>query len=320
MVSPVLRNLFRAIGRQFSRLRLVLERRKLDRLETHLGLLGWQQADYDHGTQQHADRVTAYEREQARLTNESAQLGLQIAELDGQRGALTSQHAETVAAVLQKEHPTAASVEELESQLTAKRKECRELEEHLAASDRELAAAEEKYRSLITPEMPSLQIQTELQHWRRVIMAHPREKADRAAKLHRATSEMMAMEALLESLEQRREQFEKQDQELDSKVTALQRAKRKVEKQIDSLEKSKADPYREIGRALADQKIHPLNQPEALKDVLQQREKIAGIEAAIAASLAAGRGEKQTMGLSGWLVGFGIVGWEAVVGLAIGGH
>jgi chromosome segregation ATPase len=320
MAIPVLRNLGRTIGRQFNRLRLVLERRKLERLETSLGLLGWQQADYDHGTQQHADRLTAYEREQARLTNESAQLGLQIVEIDERRGVLACEHAEALAATLQKEHPSASSVEELESQLAAKRKECRELEAWLAASDRELAEAEDKYQSLVTPDMPSLQVQAELQRWRRVIMAHPQEKADRTTKLRQATSEVTAMKALLESLTEKRAQFEKQDQELDNQVAALQRAKRKVEKQVDNLEKSKADPYREIGRALADQNIAPLNQPEALSAVLQQRDKIAGIEAAITASLAASSAENKTMGLHSWLAICGMIDLGAAVRLAIGGY
>jgi hypothetical protein len=320
MPLPALRNLGRMMGRQVNRLRLVFERRKLVRLETALGLLGWQQADYDVGTQQHADRVTDFEREQARLTNQSAEFGLQIVEIDERRGALACEYADALKATLEKEHPSAASLEELDSQYAAKRKECREMETQLAAMDEELAAAEERYRSLVSSEMPSPQIQSEMQRLRNVILAHPRQKADRAAKFQQATNETPAMKTLLEALVAKCKDFEKRDQELDDEVADLQRKKRKVEKQVDALEKSKSDPYREIGRALADQKIEPLNQPEALTAVLEQRKKIVGLEAAIAASLAASAAEGQGTGLKCWLMICGMIGSEMSALLAIGGQ
>src|SRR4051812_6210520 len=43
----LLRELARIVGCQTRRLRLIFERRKLARLESALGLLGWQQADYE---------------------------------------------------------------------------------------------------------------------------------------------------------------------------------------------------------------------------------------------------------------------------------
>ena len=128
------------------------------------------------------------------------------------------------------------------------------------------------------------------------------------------------MKTLLEALVAKRKEFEKRDQELDDEVADLQRKKRKVEKQVDALEKSKSDPYREIGRALADQKIEPLNQPEALTVVLQQRKKIVGIEAAIAVSLAASAAEGQVTGLKCWLMICGMIGSEMSALLAIGGQ
>jgi hypothetical protein len=54
----------------------------LAKAETQLGLLGWQQADFDEETQREVDKIMNVEREQARLTNEGATAGRSISELN----------------------------------------------------------------------------------------------------------------------------------------------------------------------------------------------------------------------------------------------
>jgi hypothetical protein len=49
------------------------------------------------------------------------------------------------------------------------------------------------------------------------------------------------------------------------------------------MERAKLNPYREIGRVLADHLIGPMNQPEALDRVLNFREEIRDYESTIAA-------------------------------------
>jgi len=132
---------------------------------------------------------------------------------------------------------------------------------------------------------PAPEVRDEVLHWRRVIMALPQEKAEWTVKLQRTTQELAAMETLLASLQEARERFEKRDREFAEDIAARQRAKRKVEKQVEALEGAKSDPHREIGRVLADHRIGPLNQPEALTAVLEQRGKITRIETAIQASI-----------------------------------
>ncbi len=274
------------VGRQSNRVRLILERRKLSRFETALGLLGWQQADYDSATQQQVNRLMDCEREQARITNDSAAIGLEIQQLEKRRGTAEREFAEAVSAALEKEHPTAVTIDALEAKVEATRRDRREIEARLPVLDRELRDAEEQYRALIVPDLPPPEVQTQLLKWRKRIMALPREKSEWVGKLHEVAGELDAMEKLLEALTEARTQFEKRDEELADEISAQQKSKRKVEKQIDGLEKAKSDPYREIGRTLADQNIGPLNQPEALTAVLAQRKKIGRIEAAIDASLA----------------------------------
>lgn len=271
-------------GRQASRLRLILERRKLARLETALGLLAWQQADYDSVTQEHVDRLTDYERAQARIANESAAIGQEIQRLEEQRGVAQREFEEAAATALEKEYPEATNAEALEEDVTAKRRERREIEARLPVFDRELREAEEEYRALVARGQPSPQVKSQLFRWRKVILALPQEKVEWVARLQQVMQELTAMEALLASLQEARERFEERDRELADDIAAHQRAKRKVEKQVEALEKAKSEPHREIGRALADHNIGPLNQPEALTAVLEQRQRIAGIEESIRAS------------------------------------
>jgi hypothetical protein len=145
--------------------------------------------------------------------------------------------------------------------------------------------AETQYRGLVLPGLPSPEQRAQLMSFHKLITALPREKDEWIAKSRTAAEEAAALEALLERLRETRARFEERDREIEGEIGARERAKRKVEKQVETLEKAKSHPYREIGRALADHGIAPLNQPEALAHVLAQRQKIEEIEAVIAASL-----------------------------------
>jgi len=305
--------------RQVHAFRLILDRRKLARFETALGLLGWQQAEYDAATQAHVNRLTNYEREQLRLTNESAALGIEIKNFEEQRGIAEREFNDAQVVALEKEHPAAANLAGLEEQLAAQRKERKAIEARLPVLDRELAAAEAEYRTLVSGSS-AVAAQDELFRLRKVILAIPGEKADWQGRLAVVEAQIAAVETFLGNLKEARAAYEKRDEEMAGKIAARQRAKRKVEKQIDTVEKAKADPYREIGRALADHHVAPLNQPAALHAVLEQRGTIAAREAVVAAS----RAESARAGWtkSAWfsLLACGLIGSETALLLAMMGR
>ena len=300
--APGLRELARLASRLASRLRLLLERRKLAALETTLGLLGGQQAHYAGATQEHANRLTDFERDQSRLTYESAALGREIEELEKERGVRERVFEEAQARALEAEQPTAASATALEEQALMTRKECKELEARLSVLDRELTGAEQKYRDLLAKESALPEAQKEVLRLRKIILALPSEQTEWQAKLEQVRAQLAAMETLLDALQEARGRFVKTDAELAGRIAAVQRKKQKVEKQIEAVEKSKARPYREIGRVLADNNIPPLNQPEALEAVHAQRLVVVGREFAIAASLEASHREDRAMVWKSWLL------------------
>lgn len=312
-LAPGLRELARILHRLVRRLSLVWQRRTLAQLESRLGLLGWQQADYDHGTQQHVDRLTDCERAQGQLTNASADLGLAIHELEerkkAEQAAFEQQRTQSTAA----RDALAIPVEESEKALAARKREGAEMEERIAALDRESGSVEEKYRALLAKGEQTDAGDAEVQRLQRRVIAIPHEKQEWQAKLAEAQSPIPRLEmeleqhrALLavetEGLRALEKNFAESDEKLAKEIAARKREKQKVERQINDLEKTKTQPYREIGRALADQGIGPVNQPEALTVVLAQREKIAAQESRIAASLADSAREVRSQVWSAWLV------------------
>ena len=314
-LAPGLRELARIFQRLSCRLRLGWQRRQLAGLESKLGLLGWQQADYDPGTQQHVDRLTSYERTQVQWTNESAALGLTIQQLEerriSERATYERQHAERVAV----REPLVGPVEEREREFNTKQRERKELEERIPTLDREKAADEEKYRALLAKGNHTPGEEAEVQRLQRRVIAIPQEKQEWRKKLAvlevelpRLETDLIQRRALLsvetEALQTLEKTFAKSDDALASELAARKRDKQKLEKRIDALEKDKAQPYREIGKALADHNIEPLNQPQALAAVLAQRERIAAQEAQLAASLKKSRAENRVEIWGSWALLF----------------
>jgi len=322
---PGLRELARIFLRLSRRLRLVGQRRKLARLESHLGLLGWQQADYDHGTQQHVNQLTDYERAQVQFTNDSADIGLAIRKLEEQKSS------EQTTFEQQREQFTVARdrltgpVTEAEQALAAQQREVAELEARTAALDREIGVAEQKYRGLLAKGVSAEEAEV-VRLQQRVILI-PREKQECEASLMtarlplaRLENELQQHRALLavevDGLRALEKAFAESGGKLAREISTRKREKQKLERQIDALEKSKVQPYREIGRALADQGIEPVNQPEALTAVLEQRAEIAAAQTWIADSLAASARENRRQVWGAWLLLF-VVGAALAIGLCL---
>jgi len=329
-VSLGLRELARLLDRLTCRLRLLSQQRQLGRLESHLGLLGWQQADYDTSTQRHVDRLADCERTQAQLTNESATLGLTLQQLEESRALERTTFERLQTGRKATREPFVGAVAEADKALAAKERERRELEERIAALDRELGSAEEKYRGLLAAGAHDTAGDSAVQRWQRLVISIPREKLEWQGKL---TELMTSIERLEIEVRQRRAQlstetealatleksFEESDQKRAREIALRKREKQNLERQINEIEKGKTHPYREIGKVLADQRIEPVNQPEALVAVLTQRENIAAEKAKLTASLEKSSRENRLQVWSSWLllltIGVMVVGviWVIIV-------
>jgi len=314
-IAPGLRELGRIYDRQYRRARLVWERRKLAQMESHLGLLGWQQADFGTDAQLHVDRLAGVERDQALLTNESAALGLALQELEerraAERAAYETQHADRTAS----RDPLVPPVEESEKALSARQKERKEAEERLNALDREKVANEEKYRDLLARGNHTPQQESEVQRLRARVMLLPQETHEWHQKLMAGQADISRLETELEqrramlavetaALQALEKSFAESDKALADEIAKQKRDKQKLEQQINALEKAKTKPYREIGRVLADHGIEPANQPEALAGVLGQRGHIATEEARIVESIEASRRENPVELWGSWALLF----------------
>jgi chromosome segregation ATPase len=324
-LAPGLRELARLSDRFSRRLRLVAQRRKLAHLESKLGLLGWQQAEYDSHTQQHVDRLNNVERTQAQLTNQSAELGVAIAKLEERRTSERATYDQEHAAREATRAPLVGPVQETERALSDKQRECKEIEERINALDREMRADEEKYRALLAKGDQTPDRAAEVQRLQKRVIAIPQEKREWQQRQITAQAGMAPIEAELherravlavetDALRTLEENFKRSDNALIEEIASRKREKQKLEKEVDALEKTKTHPYREIGKVLADYNIEPLNQPQALEAVLAQREVIAVQEARLAESLAQSGQEKKADVWTAWvlLLCFVILVWFAV--------
>ncbi|HYR58294.1 MAG TPA: hypothetical protein VEO95_06690, partial [Chthoniobacteraceae bacterium] len=94
----------------------------MTKAETALGLLGWQQAEFDPQTQAEVDKINAYEREQSRLTNESAGLAKELRELRVEREAARKEFQERRRALAAERAGIGLNHPAIEKQLAEKRK------------------------------------------------------------------------------------------------------------------------------------------------------------------------------------------------------
>jgi hypothetical protein len=148
-------------------------------------------------------------------------------------------------------------------------------------------------------------------------IAVPREKQEWQVKLNeilallphletevRQRRAMVSVET--EALRNLEKNFAESDETLGKEIALHKREKQKLERRIDALEKAKTQPYREIGRALADHEIAPMNQPEALAAVLTQRTRIAADDVKLADSLDQSRQRNRHEVWFSWLLLFAL--------------
>ncbi len=304
---PALRELARIYDRQIGRASLWLARRKLARAETDLGLLGWQQADFEGEAQRHIDQLRNVEQEQARQTNESAALGLAIQQGQEKREAARKQYEQTRAGLEAEWETVAEPVEIAERHLAARRKIDVDFDGLIASLDRESAELQALQTELRAAENVTPAVHAELSRLRARIVAIPNAQADLRLRCVQAMNDIRALEETLsrgrpvlavasERLHTLDEQFARTDGILERQIAARKREKQDVEGRIENLEKAKKNPYREIGQVLADSGIAPMNQPGALAAVQRCRKVVARIVRDIAASCeASGREDRAAL-------------------------
>ncbi len=280
--TPGLRELARQLQRLALQLRLRLRQRELDRAETDLGLLGWQQADFDPDTQRQVDEIQQVELEQTRLTNESARVGNELRQMqtsfDGARKDFEDARRELEAERRKLREPHVG----LQRQLAEKRKIEPNFERRIPELDRELREVQKRYAELLVAEGQTPKMRNELVHLRERMVAIPNEKADLRTQHLRTVSEIRALEETLareaeavREIDERLGTLQKtwgdRDRAFVLQLKTLSREKEAIEGQINALETAKANPYQRIGQVLADHDLAPLNQPQALEKVKKLR-------------------------------------------------
>lgn len=260
--------------------RIALCKLQLAQAETALGLLGWQQADFDHDTQRQVDEIQKVERDQSALTNEAALLGAAVARLQAEFDAAKRCH-EEVRRLVELDYKKMRDVRDgTVSLLEEKRKAEPNFQLRIPALDRELREVQKSYADLlqVTPQTP--QVRQGLSSMRERMVAIPNEKSDLRTQYLRSTSEIRDLEerlarktALFASAGKRLSDLDAtwtaQAEMLAREMEAKKTERADVERRIDLLEKDKSNPYQRIGQVLAESKIAPVNQPESLECVLR---------------------------------------------------
>lgn len=280
--TPGLRELARKLSRQTARRRLAALQRHLAKAEAELGLLGWQQADYDPETQRQVQEIHNVEREQSRLTNDAASLANEIRHLQTERASLQRSYDESRKQLDTERRRVREPYETIERQLAEKRKIEPNFVRRIPDLDRELREAQKMYSELLTRTPQTPQIRQELVRLRERTVAIPNEKSDLRTQHLRTVSEIRALEEGLEtqkpfvdSIEERIRILDAdwgaQETVLSGAIKTKEEEKAKIEILADALESAKANPYQQIGQVLADNNIAPVNQPQALDKVKRLR-------------------------------------------------
>ena len=293
--APGFRELQRLTLRCVHRAQLALARRRLAAAETELGLLGWQQAEFDEETGRQVDQIQHVEREQGRLQNAGSDLAQAIRALQEER---TRRHRELEAGRARLTHEREEIREPLaglESRIAALRTREHDFEIRTPGLDREKRELDGIYTQLLLVQPQPPRVRDELHRVRDRLIAIPNEIADLRSQHLRIAADLVAKDAEAAAITGQLAVLDRQLRDLDTAAEAAddqlatelrerEREKARVEIDIEKLERAKLNPYREIGRVLADSGLGPVNQPNILQRVQSLRGSVGEREHAIAAS------------------------------------
>ena len=283
-----------------------------------LGLLGWQQADFDLETQREVEKITQCEREQSRLTNESAVLTNAIAEIGVQREEARAEFEKTRAPLATERAAVRAHIDKIGAQIAAIRRQSAECERRVPQLERELREAGRFYHDLLAIEPQTPELRDQQAQCRERITAIPGEVGDLQGRAARGLAEIQdAKEALVVEtdretalageLRELESAHAAHGREQEDAIAAKTREREKHEKENARLEETKTNPYREIGRVLADSHLPPMNQPHVLEAVRADRLRVQELEFSLAKSHAESDAEDRTLILHSQIL------WAAIV-------
>lgn len=294
--SPGLREIARLAQRANWRFRGWRARRQLVSAETQLGLLGWQQADFDAETQRQVDAIQHVEREQAGLTNRAAEISHEIEKVAAERNAVRAEFDQQRTALEVQRTAACEPLAEIERTLRILKDRPDDESRRIPELERELRETDALYTKLLGVQPQTPEVRDEILHLRQRLIAIPNEVGDIKAQQSRANSEVEEREQQRSAIEQSTAAFDRQLRELKaqadqrdaafaSQIKELEKKHARAEADAQRLERAKRDPYREIGRVLADSGVAPVNQPHALVRVHTLRQTIADTAAAVVESL-----------------------------------
>ncbi len=290
------RELERKVQRMEDRLRLWLERRKLTAAEIRLGELGWQQVDFPPEVEAQIQAITRVEHQQAQFSNQSAEIQSQIEELQSRRRQEQLENADAVAAIGMELTPLQKARELARRPLAGLQEGVRRFEEAIAAARETRATLEAHLMELqaATPSTIEIQHQIAQVKDKRIASDFQIEDLRRGSmklqdEINAQTRQIAALDLKIQEINRRIsdewEAFNAADKELLAEMAALQRGKRETGKRVEMLDKEKSSAFLAVGQCLADFDIAPMNQPDALREVLTQREIVRHRRQRIAASL-----------------------------------
>ena len=300
--GPGLREITRRVQRGVAHARLAWVNRSLARAEKTLGLLAWQQADYDPETQRLVQAIHDVEKEQTALVNEAAVLGQEIRKGQLEREAARRQQDEARRRMEGERTRLTAPQAELERRLADRRKVEPNFMRHIPDLDRELRDTQRLYNELLSSDRQGPQVRQEIARLRERIVAIPNEKNDLRTQHLRTVTEIQSTEQALargaedvvrleQEMGESEARWHAEETVQTDRVREQEREKNHIEKRIDALEGLKANPYLQIGQVLADHNIGPVNQPEALETVRQLRFRAGALEQELLESTAASEAE-----------------------------
>lgn len=278
---------FQEIERKFQRtewrIRLRLERARLEKAEIDLGALGWQQADFPPEVEKQIDAINRFESQQAELSNQSADLQWQIDELESTRQEKGREFAGKMGELEPVLEPLVTSSKGIKKQIVEKQTILQRFDQAISELEISQAKLEEDLKKLWSAESGTMDIKNQIFQMsekrnafevEREELQHTRLKT--MAEIKELTQELSALDESIEQLNTQiralKDEFHAQDRELNVQIQKLTRQKREARKHVDKLDKKKSPAYLAIGRCLADYNIAPLNQPAALETVLVHRE------------------------------------------------
>lgn len=303
---PGLQEIRRFSLRVWNRIELNTAQKKLAKAEAELGLLGWQQADFDGAIQKEVDALQNIEREQAKLENRSAQFANEVSKIGEQREKKRAEYERKKSAIEADRAKVAEPQADLEQQISTLKASLPKFDNRARELEREQEDVDAMYTKMLQVQPQTPNVRDEILRLRDRLIAIPNEKSDAKTQQARSLGEIQSKEKKVDAIEVRLREFdgqlkelkatfEKEDEVLQREEEKLADERKKAGTDGARLERAKANPYRAIGAVLADHAIAPMNQPQALSGVLDLREQVSARQTAIDGSLAQSQRENQSL-------------------------